>query len=73
MQARGFVSVKVVALHFVCGRCGDTARVEHSHPDTFTSHILQPAVSWWTAHLDPQLVLLEVVADGEHQEWAATG
>lgn len=71
MPACGYLSVKVVAVHVECGRCGDRQRVQHDHEDGFTRYVLMPLASWWTAHCDPRLVLLEVLADGEPQEWRA--
>ena len=73
MQARGYLSVRVVAVHVACGICGDTARIQHDAPDGFTRYVLQPLAGWWTSHRAPKLVLLEVIADGEPQEWAAVG
>ena len=71
-MGEGFVSVRVVAVHVECGRCGDRQRIQNDHEDGFTRHLLQPVGSWWAAHQAPQLLLVEVMADGEHQEWAAT-
>lgn len=71
MQARAFWSVTVQAVHVECGRCGDRQRIVHNHPDGFTRYVLQPLASWWVVHCEPQLVLLEVLADGELQEWKA--
>lgn len=62
-----------VLVHVQCGRCDDTARIQHDHEDGFTRHVLQPLGGWWVAHRDPQIVMIEVMANGQHQEWAATG
>lgn len=58
------VEVEVVALHLICELCTETVRIEHQHPDGFTRYVLQPAVAWWTAHLAPRLVKVEVRRDG---------
>lgn len=67
----GYLVVEVVAVHVECGRCGDRQRIEHHHNDGYTRQVLAPLGSWWVAHLDPRMVAVEVLADGELQEWKA--
>jgi hypothetical protein len=71
MAGRGYLVVTVVAVHVECGRCGDRQRIEQTHADSFTQQVLAPLGSWWVAHFDPRMVAVEVLADGEHQEWKA--
>lgn len=71
MAGRGYLRVQVVAVHVECGRCGDRQRIPQNQTDGFSRHVLAPLGAWWVAHRDPRMVLLEVLADGEHREWKA--
>lgn len=72
MAERGFVSVRVIAVHVGCGRCHEQLRIEHNQPDSFTQHVLRPVAAWWESHYEPELLGVEVVADGVQRMWEPT-
>ena len=65
------LAVTVVGAHVGCDRCGATAYVDRTPSDAFTARILDPLAAWWVAHEAPRLVMVEVLANGELQEWRA--
>lgn len=70
MGDRVVMVVEILAVHVACGVCGDAQRIDQpQHADAFTQRVLEPLLGWWTGHLAPQLVMVEVTADGQYQEW----
>ena len=67
------ICVRVLAAHVRCTVCDDQVSIDQpQHADAYTQRVLQPLVSWWVAHVGPEIVLLEVEADGEVETWWMT-
>ena len=69
MVARALV-VEVIAVHVTCSLCGDTARIDMSTNDEFTTKVLTPFGTWWHAHRAPHLAGWDMLIDGHLIEWA---